>query len=277
MLPALVLFRPLWTEPARARCISSLRYPNAFWPECYRVPCFFYAYPGRISNNPHESMETRCVLPSMRNIAAPADCTRSRFGAGRNRYIRIIVRLKLLYAGSAEDQRNAAPPHNPVRRSFAEKQPGPFPYPALRLNTCNFNSIPATDLAEQLDQGLMGPPPHNPVRRSLRYVTGLRGCSHAAQKSKSRLSVAANKSCLQGWPFKIWSCAPAPYGKGSHVCAASTGRVLQPVPGAVSALNSSLSEVASLCSTGTAPFFKAIPPHANPQNGARIDEQGKTP
>ena len=24
----------------------------------------FYAYPGRISNNPHESMETRCVLPS---------------------------------------------------------------------------------------------------------------------------------------------------------------------------------------------------------------------
>ena len=47
MLPALVLFRPLWTEPARARCISSLRYPNAFWPECYRVPCFFYALAGR--------------------------------------------------------------------------------------------------------------------------------------------------------------------------------------------------------------------------------------
>ena len=46
MLPALVLFRPLWTEPARARCISSLRYPNAFWPECYRVPCFFYALAG---------------------------------------------------------------------------------------------------------------------------------------------------------------------------------------------------------------------------------------
>ena len=99
----------------------------------------------------------------------------------------------------------------------------------------------------------------------------------AVQNNKSRLSVAANKSCLQGRTSKIWSCAPAPYGKGTHVCAASTGRVLQPVPGAVSALNSSLSEVASLCSTGTAPFFKAIPPHANPQNGARIDEQGKTP
>ena len=82
----------------------------------------------------------------------------------------------------------------------------------------------------------------------------------AAQKSKSRLSVAANKSCLQGWPFKIWSCAPAPYGNGTHVCAASKGRVLQPVPGAVSALNSSLSEVASLCSTGTAPFFQSDTP-----------------
>ena len=47
----------------------------------------FYAYPGRISNNPHESMETRCVLPSMRNIAVPADCTRPQLGAGRNRYV----------------------------------------------------------------------------------------------------------------------------------------------------------------------------------------------
>lgn len=114
-----------------------------------------------------------------------------------------------------------------------------------------------------------------------RYVSAAPAWSRtpglAVQKSKSRLSVAANKSCLQGRTSKIWSCAPAPYGKGTHVCAASTGRVLQPVPGAVSALNSSLSEVASLCSTGTAPFFKAIPPHANPQNGARIDEQGKTP
>ena len=175
-------------------------------------------------------MESRCVLPSMRIISVPADCTRSRFGAGRNRYIRIIVLLKLLYAGSAEDQRNTAPPHNPVRRSFAEKQPGPFPYPALRLNTCNFNSIPATDLAEQLDQGLMGPPPHNPVRRSLRYVTGLRGCSHAAQKSKPRLSVAANKSCLQGRTFRIWSCCPAPYGCGQHVCAAPTGGLIIAAP-----------------------------------------------
>ena len=104
----------------------------------------FYAYPGRISNNPHEFMESRCVLPSMRNIAAPTDCTRPLQGSGRNRYV------------------SAAPAWN--------------------------------------------------------RTSGL-----AAQKSKSRLSVAANKSCLQGWPFKIWSCAPAPYGNGTHVCAALTG------------------------------------------------------
>ena len=98
-------------------------------------------------------MEPRCVLPSMRIISVPADCTRSRFGAGRNRYV---------------------------------------------LAATAWNRTP-----------------------------GL-----AVQKSKSRLSVAANKSCLQGRTSKIWSCAPAPYGKGTHVCAASTGRVLQPAPGA---------------------------------------------
>lgn len=102
-------------------------------------------------------METRCVLPSMRNIAAPADCTRPQLGNGRNRYV---------------------------------------------------SAVPAWN-------------------RTL----GL-----AAQKSKSRLSVAANKSCLQGRTSKIWSCAPAPYGKGTHVCAALTGRVLQPAPGAAADL-----------------------------------------
>ena len=58
----------------------------------------------------------------------------------------------------------------------------------------------------------------------------------AAQNNKSRLSVTANKSCLIGWPFKIWSCCPAPHGRGQHVCAASTGRVLQPAPGAAADL-----------------------------------------
>ena len=212
-------------------------------------------------------MEPRCVLPSMRIISVPADCTRSRFGAGRNRYVRIIVRRKLLYAGSTEDHRNASA----AQSGAAEFYSSLFHFGNHRINNITIRS-------KTVSGGqFRTPPPHNPVRRSLRYVTGLRGCSHAAQNSKPRLSVAANKSCLQGRTSKIWSCAPAPYGKGTHVCAASTGRVLQPVPGAVSALNSSLSEVASLCSTGTAPFFKAISPHANPQNGARIDEQGKTP
>lgn len=86
-------------------------------------------------------MKPRCVLLSMRIISVPADCTRSRFGAGRNRYV------------------SAAPAWN--------RTPG-----------------------------------------------------LAVQKSKSRLSVAANKSCLQGRTSKIWSCAPAPYGKGTHVCTA---------------------------------------------------------
>ena len=98
-------------------------------------------------------MEPRRVLLSLRTIAAPADCTRSRFGAVRNRYVA---------AASA------------------------------------WNRTP-----------------------------GL-----AAQNNKSRLSVAANKSCLKGRTFKIWSCCPAPYGCGQHVCAALTGRVLQPAPGA---------------------------------------------
>ena len=98
-------------------------------------------------------METRCVLPSMRNIAAPADCTRPLLGSGRNRYV------------------SAAPA---------------------------WSGTP----------GLV------------------------AQNNKYRLSVAANKFCLKGRTFKIWSCCPAPYGCGQHVCAALTGRVLQPAPGA---------------------------------------------
>ena len=90
-----------------------------------------------------------------------------------------IVRRKLLYVVSAEGQRNAAPPYNPVRRSW-------------------------------------------------QHVPGLLGCGFAAQNRKSRLSAAANKSCLKGRPFIIWSCRPAPYGNGQPVCAASTGRADSP-------------------------------------------------
>lgn len=71
-------------------------------------------------------------------------------------------------------------------------------------------------------------PPYNPVRRSWQHVPGLLGCGFAAQNRKSRLSAAANKSCLKGRPFIIWSCRPAPYGNGQPVCAASTGRADSP-------------------------------------------------
>lgn len=117
------------SRTARAQDSYQFRVSYDLWCGADTAPPF-YAYPGRISNNPHESMETRCVLPSMRNIAVPADCTRPQLGAGRNRYV------------------SAAPAWN--------RTPG-----------------------------------------------------LAVQNNKSRLSVAANKSCLQGWPFKIWSCCPA--------------------------------------------------------------------
>ena len=47
MLPALVLFRPSGTGLARARYILHSGSPNTFSKECYRVPCFFYAFAGR--------------------------------------------------------------------------------------------------------------------------------------------------------------------------------------------------------------------------------------
>ena len=39
------------------------------------------------SNSSPEFMETRGVLPSLRTVAAPADCIRPRTGNGRNRYV----------------------------------------------------------------------------------------------------------------------------------------------------------------------------------------------
>ena len=115
----------------------------------YLRPLLFLCLFGtHISNNPHEFMEPRRVLLPLRTIAAPADCTRPRLGAGRNRYV---------------------------------------------------SAVPAWS----------GTP------------------GHAAQNSKSRPN---------GRLFKIWSCCSAPYGCGQHVCAASTGRVLQPAPGAAAAV-----------------------------------------
>ena len=55
-------------------------------------------------------MEPRCVLPSMRTISAPADCTRPLLGSGRNRYVPVasacrgsmINRYARVPAGAAE-------------------------------------------------------------------------------------------------------------------------------------------------------------------------------
>ena len=54
-------------------------------------PLLFLCLSGaHISNNPHESMEPRCVLPSLHVISVPADCTRPLSGVGRNRYLRLV-------------------------------------------------------------------------------------------------------------------------------------------------------------------------------------------
>ena len=69
------------SRTARAQDSYQFRVSYDLWCGADTAPPF-YAYPGRISNNPHESMETRCVLPSMRTSPhlriAPAPC----LGAG---------------------------------------------------------------------------------------------------------------------------------------------------------------------------------------------------
>ena len=193
----------------------------------------FYAYPGRISNNPHESIEPRCVLPSMRTISAPADCTRPLLGSGRNRYVRIlpsgtaerslfrIVRQKLLYVTYPK-----------LSGPFVEFHKAIFwvgggmgsvlPPPVFRIVRRKLLYVVSAEGQRN------AAPPYNPVRRSWQHVPGLLGCGFAAQNRKSRLSAAANKSCLKGRPFIIWSCRPAPYGNGQPVSAASTGRADSP-------------------------------------------------
>ena len=80
------------SRTARAQDSYQFRVSYNLWCGADTAPPF-YAYPGRISNNPHESMEPRCVLPSMRTISAPADCTRPLLGSGRNRYDDSVTRL----------------------------------------------------------------------------------------------------------------------------------------------------------------------------------------
>lgn len=145
-------------------------------------------------------MEPRRVLLPLRTIAAPADCTRPLLGSGRNRYVAAAPAWK-----------------RTPKLSKGPKSP-------LYLALSGPDVAAASALSYAAERPFYG------------ITAGPFGCNCVAQNNKSRLSVTANKSCLIGWPFKIWSCCPTPYGTGQPVCAASTGRVLQPAPGAAAVM-----------------------------------------
>ena len=96
---------PLRAGQARAQDSLLIRVFHDLLNGAANAPLFYF-YPGR---TPTISTPVLCVLPSMRTISAPADCTRPLLGSGRNRYVRIlpsgtaerslfrIVRQKLLY------------------------------------------------------------------------------------------------------------------------------------------------------------------------------------
>ena len=265
-------------------------------------------------------METRGVLPSLRTVAAPADCIRPRTGNGRNRYVpaasacrgSVVNRYARAPAGAAGRdgltwhgfypavlffglfsqfhdynrnvislRRHSANGKVRLLRScelirpkllcpFVEFHKAIFgvggwdPYSLPRFSNllrssykqprhagketgADASAVSLYAAVRSFVPMLVRPFGHG---RNRDVSTG-----YAAQNNNPRLSDVANKSCLKGRPLKIWSCCPAPYGNGQPVCAASTGgRVSRPAPGAVSALDSSLSGVASLCSIGTALF-----------------------
>ena len=176
-------------------------------------------------------MEPRCVLPSMRTISAPADCTRPLLGSGRNRYVRIlpsgtaerslfrIVRQKLLYVTYPKLSGPFVEFHKAI---FWVGGWDPYSLPLFSNRSsktiiCSF-SRGSTERCPAVQSGAA----------ELAACARALGCGFAAQNRKSRLSAAANKSCLKGRPFIIWSCRPAPYGNGQPVCAASTGRADSP-------------------------------------------------
>lgn len=167
-----------------------------------------------------------CVLSPHLRIA-PAPC----LGAGRNRYVRIlpsgtaerslfrIVRQKLLYVTYPKLSGPFVEFHKAI---FWVGGWDPYSLPLFRIVRRKLLYVVSAEGQRN------AAPPYNPVRRSWQHVPGLLGCGFAAQNRKSRLSAAANKSCLKGRPFIIWSCRPAPYGNGQPVCAASTGRADSP-------------------------------------------------
>lgn len=222
---------------------------------------------GAYFQQSHEVMEPRRA----RNAINYTDCPRPLLGSGRNRYVRIlpsgtaerslfrIVRQKLLYvtypklSGPFVEFHKAIfgvggwDPYSLPRFSNLLRSSYKQPRHAGKETGADASAVSLYAAVRSFVPMLVRPFGHG---RNRDVSTG-----YAAQNNNPRLSDVANKSCLKGRPLKIWSCCPAPYGNGQPVCAASTGgRVSRPAPGAVSALDSSLSGVASLCSIGTALF-----------------------
>ena len=233
-------------------------------------------------------METRGVLPSLRTVAAPADCIRPRTGNGRNRYVpaasacrgSVVNRYARAPAGAAGRdgltwhgyypavlffglfsqfhdynrnvislRRHSANGKVRLLRScelirpkllcpFVEFHKAIFgvggwdPYSLPRFSNllrssykqprhagketgADASAVSLYAAVRSFVPMLVRPFGHG---RNRDVSTG-----YAAQNNNPRLSDVANKSCLKGRPLKIWSCCPAPYGNGTHVCAALTG------------------------------------------------------
>lgn len=103
------------------------------------------------------------------NTINHTDCTRPLSGSRRNRYVRIIVRRKLLYAGSTEDHRNTSA----AQSGAAECYSSLFHFGNHRVNNITIRS-------KTVSEGqFRTPPPHRIVRRSsgVRDADILRGRS----------------------------------------------------------------------------------------------------
>lgn len=72
MLPALVLFRPKGRDLQGRGAFLDTGFPNTFWSECYRVPCFFYIIRGAHTNSSFQQVMTSGAprtLPQIRSAS----------------------------------------------------------------------------------------------------------------------------------------------------------------------------------------------------------------
>ena len=90
MLPALVLFRPKGRDLQGRGTFSDTGFLIPLVWNVIASLAFFMPIRDAYFQQSYEVMEPRCVLLPLRTIAALADCTRSQFGAGRNRYRRLV-------------------------------------------------------------------------------------------------------------------------------------------------------------------------------------------